>query len=229
MPNTTEEAVYEPTDKMKNTVEIHADGYSITMLEACEMISRCPKTLSRYVHKGRITPQRIKSQNGTLEYRFRRDDVESLRLYLREEQRYTIETTDSEEKKNGLKDKNLDDFSYTQEQTGKMKGGQGEQKQSGRTRQNFEIESLLKKNIQFLKEQLATKDNQISMLLERDREKNMLLKGLQDKVMLLDPPKESFVEGKTRQNKKELLRQAFFGSLLIVTLIYAYLSHWGIK
>jgi excisionase family DNA binding protein len=56
--------------------------YSITLFEACEILNRSKKTLSRYIRQGRLTPQRITSQQGTLEYRFSRADLDALKLLL---------------------------------------------------------------------------------------------------------------------------------------------------
>lgn len=61
---------------------------------------------------------------------------------------------------------------------------------------NDEIVSLLKETTEMLRGQLKAKDDQIKnlddkigQLIERNRETNILLKGLQDKIMLLEQPK----------------------------------------
>ena len=61
---------------------------------------------------------------------------------------------------------------------------------------NKEIISLLKETTEMLRGQLKAKDDQIKnlddkigQLIERNRETNILLKGLQDKIMLLEKPK----------------------------------------
>lgn len=63
-------------------------------------------------------------------------------------------------------------------------------------RASKEIISLLKETTEMLRGQLKTKDDQIKsldekigQLIERNRETNILLKGLQDKIMLLEKPK----------------------------------------
>ncbi len=70
------------------------------------------------------------------------------------------------------------------------------EKGSGRDRANEEIVSLLKETTEMLRGQLKAKDDQIKnlddkigQLIERNRETNILLKGLQDKIMLLEQPK----------------------------------------
>lgn len=59
-----------------------------------------------------------------------------------------------------------------------------------------EIVTLLKETTEMLRDQLRVKDNQIKnlddkigQLIERNRETNILLKGLQDKMVLLEKPK----------------------------------------
>lgn len=63
-------------------------------------------------------------------------------------------------------------------------------------RANEQMISLLKETTEMLRGQLKTKDDQIKnlddkigQLIERNRETNILLKGLQDKIMLLEQPK----------------------------------------
>jgi len=65
------------------------------------------------------------------------------------------------------------------------------------SRANEEIVLLLKETTEMLRGQLKTKDDQIKnlddkigQLIERNRETNILLKGLQDKIMLLEQPKQ---------------------------------------
>jgi predicted DNA-binding transcriptional regulator AlpA len=64
-------------------------------------------------------------------------------------------------------------------------------------RNDDEIIILLKETTGMLRDQLKTKDDQIKnlddkigQLIERNRETNILLKGLQDKIMLLEKPRD---------------------------------------
>ncbi len=61
-----------------------------------------------------------------------------------------------------------------------------------------EIITLLKETTEILRDQLQVKDEQIKSLndkidnlIERDRETNILLKGMQDKILRLEQPKDS--------------------------------------
>lgn len=76
-------------------------------------------------------------------------------------------------------------------------------------RGNVEIISLLKETTEMLRGQLKTKDDQIKnlddkigQLIERNRETNILLKGLQDKIMLLEKPKAK----RDNDNRSEMRR-----------------------
>ena len=64
-------------------------------------------------------------------------------------------------------------------------------------RDDGKIITLLKETTEMLRDQLKVKDNQIKnldekigQLIERNRETNILLKGMQDKMVLLEKPKE---------------------------------------
>lgn len=52
--------------------------YNITLFEACEQLSRSKKSISRYVRRGLLHPKKVKSQQGTLEYRFSESELKAL-------------------------------------------------------------------------------------------------------------------------------------------------------
>ena len=56
--------------------------YNITLFEACEILNKSKKTVSRYIRRGRLTPLKVKSLQGTLEYRFIKTDLDTLRAEL---------------------------------------------------------------------------------------------------------------------------------------------------
>ena len=114
--------------------------YNITFFEACEILKKSKRTVSRYIKNGWLNPEKIESQRGTLEYRFNRTDL--------------------------LKFKKPE--------------------KTKKTRLENDIVALLK-------EQLKVKDKQINELIERSREANILLKGLQNQLFL--------TEGKTIKEK----------------------------
>jgi len=72
------------------------------------------------------------------------------------------------------------------------------------------IIKLLKETTEMLRDQLRVKDGQIKnldekigQLIERNRETNILLKGLQDKMVLLEKPKADIKEDSAQQAAKE--------------------------
>ena len=141
---------------MKNKKVIKSD---ITLIEACKILQKSRKTISRYIKKGLIKPERIKSQRGTLEYRFKKADLEGL--------------------KPGI-DKTRPD------------------KTRQVTRQDSEVIGLLKDQLIVKDKQIKSLGNKIDGLIERSRETNILIKGLTNKVLML--------EGKTE--KAETINEA---------------------
>jgi len=44
--------------------------YNITFSEACKILKKSKRTVSRYIKNGWLNPEKIESKRGTLEYRF---------------------------------------------------------------------------------------------------------------------------------------------------------------
>lgn len=53
------------------------DDFNITFFEACELLNRSKRSISRYIRRGLLHPQKIKSKQGALEYRFSKADIEA--------------------------------------------------------------------------------------------------------------------------------------------------------
>ena len=53
--------------------------FNITLFEACELLNRSKKSISRYIRRGLLHPEKVKSQQGTLEYRFNKADIEAFK------------------------------------------------------------------------------------------------------------------------------------------------------
>ena len=210
--------------------------FNITLFEACEFLNKSKKTVSRYVRQGKLAPKKVKSQQGTLEYRFSRSDLEALRATLPRETRQdrpdrqdrteeTDQTGHAGQTRQDI-DKPLE-ASYTQENAIiTAKTGQSRQDtvdrgdKTDQTGHKTDIIDLLKETTELLKTQLTIKDGQINQLnaqlgqlIERDRETNILLKGLQDKVLLLGKP--NIIE-LPNQRRKAILWA------MLVTLIVVY-------
>ena len=59
------------------------EDYDLTFYEACEFLSRSRKSITRYVLHGMLHPKRIKSQRGTLEYRFSKKELTEFKDKMR--------------------------------------------------------------------------------------------------------------------------------------------------
>jgi len=181
--------------------------FNITLFEACELLNRSKKSISRYIRRGLLHPERVKSQQGTLEYRFSKADLETFKALDAEQTRQDrTERTDQTGQQESIKKA---EFSETQEnkevleQTRQDTPEQTRQDRTERTDQtgqDNEVITLLKETTGLLKDQLQKKDEQIKdlggkidQLIERDRETNILIGQLQSKVLMLEQPKEATI------------------------------------
>ena len=177
--------------------------YNLTLFEACEFLNRSKKSISRYIRRGLLHPKEVKSKQGTLEYRFSKDDLKAFKTQEKQNAEQTRPDRTEETRQTGHIEvgfiKNKEAFNETKQDTPDQTG----QRTQDKTGQNSEVITLLKETTGILKEQLIKKDEQIrdlggkiDELIQRDRETNILLKGLQDRVFMLEGVKES-------QNKSE--------------------------
>jgi len=177
--------------------------FNLTLFEACEYLNKSKKSISRYIRRGLLHPQRVKSQQGTLEYRFNNADLEAFKLQdTQDKTRQETGDTPDETRQSGQ----TETTPIKEAEIKKIK----EQTRPDETGQDGEIITLLKETTGLLKHQLAKKDEQIKdlggkidQLIERDRETNILIGQLQSKVLMLEQPKETIINGninKTRQD-----------------------------
>ena len=127
-------------------------GETLTFSEACKILKKSKRTVSRYIKNGWLNPEKIESQRGTLEYRFNQANL--------------------------LKFKKPERTERTEQ-----------------TRPENDI-------IAILKDQLKQKDKQINQLIERSRETNILLKGLQNQLLLTGDKKEERKDRGVKEDKK---------------------------
>lgn len=180
--------------------------FNITLFETCELLNRSKKSISRYIRRGLLHPQEIKSKQGTLEYRFSKADIEAFKA--QEAERTKQARQDRADRTEGTREtgqqepirkveffKNYDFKGQTGEirQDTRDQTGHGRQDKTG---QDSEVIMLLKETTGLLKEQLVKKDEQIKdlggkidQLIERDRETNILIGQLQSKILMLEKPK----------------------------------------
>ncbi|MDD3859786.1 MAG: helix-turn-helix domain-containing protein [Bacteroidales bacterium] len=121
----------------------------LILKEVCKELGKSKRTITRYIKKGLLNPEKVKSENGLLEYRFKKLEIEN----FNNPDTTTSQTTRQNTKNETKKDDTL---------------------------------SLLKDNMKLLEKQLKAKDRQINQMLERQRETNILIGQLQNKVLLLE-------------------------------------------
>jgi len=188
--------------------------FNLTLFEACEYLNKSKKSISRYIRRGLLHPQEIKSKQGTLEYRFNNADLEAFKLQeTQDKTRQETGDTPDETRQSGQTETTPikeAEIKKIKEQTRPDETDQPRQDKTRETGQDGEIITLLKETTGLLKHQLAKKDEQIKdlggkidQLIERDRETNILIGQLQSKVLMLEQPKETIINGninKTRQD-----------------------------
>ena len=148
-------------------------------------------------------PEKVKSQQGTLEYRFSKADIEAFKaqeaLNAEQTRQDTADRTEETRQTGHIKTgfiENKEVLSETRQDTPEQTGHERQDK----TGQESEVITLLKETTGLLRDQLKTKDEQISslggkidQLIERDRETNILIGQLQSKVLMLEKPKEPII------------------------------------
>lgn len=194
--------------------------YNLTLFEACEYLNRSKKSLSRYIRRGLLHPEQIKSQQGTLEYRFSKDDLEAFKAQETQD-KTRQETGDTPDKtsQSGQTEATPVKEAKIKEITDET--DQPRQDKTRETGQDDEIINLLKETTGLLREQLVKKDEQIKdlggkidELIQRDRETNILIGQLQSKVLMLEQPKEAInadIVEQTRQDTPE--KKGFWRSI----------------
>jgi predicted DNA-binding transcriptional regulator AlpA len=140
----------------------------LSLNEVCKELGKSKRTITRYIKKRILNPEKIKTEKGILEYRFEKSEIENI--------------------------KNLD---ITTRQT---------------TRQNQKVEQKndnILSLIKVLEKQLKAKDRQIKQLLDRQRETNILMGQLQNRVLLLEDKskgKKHRTEDKTNDTTGDKVR-----------------------
>jgi len=175
-------------------------NFNITLFEACELLNRSKKSISRYIRRGLLHPERVKSQQGTLEYRFSKADLEAFKaqevLKAEQVEQTRPDGTDRTGETGHLESRFIENKRENDQSRQDTPAGETRQKPD-QTGQDKEVITLLKETTGLLKEQLGKKDEQIKdlggkidQLIERGRETNILMGQLQSKVLMLEKPKE---------------------------------------
>ena len=50
-----------------------------TFTEACNLLKKSKRTITRYIKKGLLNPEKVKTEKGILEYRFNRSELENIK------------------------------------------------------------------------------------------------------------------------------------------------------
>jgi len=188
--------------------------YNLTLFEACELLNRSKKSISRYIRRGLLHPQQIKSQQGTLEYRFSKADLEAFKLQeTQDKTRQETGDTPDETRQSGQTEETPikeAEIKAIKDETRPDKADQPRQDKARETGQDNEIINLLKETTGLLKDQLAKKDEQIKdlggkidELIQRDRETNILIGQLQSKVLMLEQPKDAIKADIVEQTRQD--------------------------
>ena len=51
----------------------------LTFIEACNLLKKSKRTVGRYIKKGLLNPEKVKTEKGILEYRFNRSELENIK------------------------------------------------------------------------------------------------------------------------------------------------------
>ncbi|MBN1970637.1 MAG: helix-turn-helix domain-containing protein [Candidatus Delongbacteria bacterium] len=51
----------------------------LNLKQTCDILGKSKKTITRYIKKGLLNPERVKSEKGILVYRFDQSEVENLK------------------------------------------------------------------------------------------------------------------------------------------------------
>jgi len=155
----------------------------LTLLQACEILGKQPKTIYRYVKRGWLHPEVSLSSRGTTQYLFYKADLDALK---------TVDRT------------TLDNASLdypTLDQTGQEQEDLGIEEALGETtldqtrpdlpRQdtNQEVVSTLREHVAFLREQITVKDEQIKDLSKRNEVAIGIIGSFQKERMAIEAPK----------------------------------------
>lgn len=159
------------------------EQYNVTFFEACEFLSRSRKSVSRYIRRGLLHPKYTKSAQGTLEYRFNMDDLETFK---------SLEGTAADdafdEPEIGPK-KTLE----VVENLGKIPE-ESEKTRPPETTPDNSIVPFLMKQIEVKDELIKIQAGQIDEMIERDRETNILLRNEQEVNLKLSSKKDEKTE-----------------------------------
>lgn len=155
----------------------------LTLEQVSQRLNKSTKTISKYIKQGKLTPERVRSKQGTLKYKFLESDIQAFSA--------GVDLGDMNPEKN-------------QEP---QKGNYQTRKEPTRREEDLnqvrELTEVLKDQLNRKDEQIKSLSDKIDTLIERDRETNILLGQLQSKVLMLETPQERKEEEESQEENTE--------------------------
>ncbi len=139
--------------------------HNITFFEACEFLSKSRKSVSRYIRLGLLHPEEGRSKQGTLQYRFTMADLKAFKVRAGEDVEAPVK---------------IDPPASVAENLGKTEPP--ETSQEG-------FVPFLMEQIKVKDEQIKIRDTQITEMIERSRETNILLNRSNERILELETKK----------------------------------------
>lgn len=155
----------------------------LTLEQVSQRLNKSTKTISKYIKQGKLTPERVRSKQGTLKYKFLESDIQAF-----------------------ITGVDLGDMNPEQKQE-PQKGNYQTRKEPTKREEDLnqvrELTEVLKDQLNRKDEQIKSLSDKIDTLIERDRETNILLGQLQSKVLMLETPQERKEEEESQEENTE--------------------------
>lgn len=155
----------------------------LTLEQVSQRLNKSTKTISKYIKQGKLTPERVRSKQGTLKYKFLESDIQAFSTGV-----------------------DLGDMNPEQNQE-PQKGNYQTRKEPTRREEDLnqvrELTEVLKDQLNRKDEQIKSLSDKIDTLIERDRETNILLGQLQSKVLMLETPQERKEDEESQEENTE--------------------------
>ena len=120
------------------------------------MLNRSRRTISRYVNKGLLTPEKVKNEQGVIEYKFHSKEIEKF---------------------------NLPKKVFSKDRPGKHIG---HKTPPDMAHNDTEVITLLKDQLKEKGKEITRLHKKIDRLIDRQHETNVLIGSLQNKVLKLE-------------------------------------------
>jgi predicted DNA-binding transcriptional regulator AlpA len=155
----------------------------LTLEQVSQRLNKSKKTISKYIKQGKLTPERVRSKQGTLKYKFLESDIEAFSV--------------------GVDLGEMNPEQNQEPQKGNYQNRKEEPIEENDFNQIRELTEVLKEQLNRKDEQIKSLSDKIDTLIERDRETNILLGQLQSKVLMIENPKERTEEEESQEENTE--------------------------